>query len=36
MIFFVIGRPQGKARARTFYDERSRKMRSVTPESTRA
>lgn len=35
MIFRVDGRPQGKARARTFYDAQSRKMRSVTPESTR-
>lgn len=36
MIFKVIGRPQGKARARTFYDNRIGKMRSVTPESTKS
>lgn len=36
MTFFVDGQPQGKARARTFYDEKSHRMRSVTPESTRA
>ena len=36
MIFEVKGRPQGKARARTFYDGRAGKMRSVTPESTKS
>lgn len=36
MIFKVDGKPQGKARARTFYDNRARKMRSVTPEQTRS
>lgn len=36
MIFEVKGRPQGKARARTFFDERIGKMRSVTPESTKS
>lgn len=34
MQFTVYGQPQGKARARTFYDKRSRSMRSVTPEKT--
>lgn len=32
--FTVPGKPQGKARARTFYDSRSNKMSSVTPEKT--
>lgn len=32
--FTVPGKPQGKARARTFYDSRSGKMSSVTPEKT--
>lgn len=36
VIFEVKGKPQGKARARTFYDERIGKMRSVTPEGTRS
>ena len=34
MIFEIKGKPQGKARARTFYDNRIGKMRSVTPERT--
>lgn len=33
--FFVEGKPQGKARARTFYDKRVGKMKSVTPEQTK-
>lgn len=35
MRFIVEAIPQGKARARTFYDQRARKMRSITPEKTR-
>lgn len=34
--FIVKGKPQGKARARTFYDTRAAKMRSVTPDQTRS
>ena len=34
MKFIVEGKPQGKARARTFYDDRQGKMRSVTPKQT--
>lgn len=33
-MFIVYGKPQGKARARTFYDSRAGKHKSVTPEST--
>lgn len=33
--FLVEGKPQGKSRARTFYDKRVGKMRSVTPEQTK-
>lgn len=33
--FTVESKPQGKARARTFYDERRGKMRSVTPMQTK-
>lgn len=36
MKFTVEGRPQGKARARTFYDPRLKKMRSITPEQTKS
>ena len=36
MQFTVEGKPQGKARARTFYDGRAEKMRSVTPMQTRS
>lgn len=36
MIFEVLGKPTGKARARTYYDKRSRSMRSVTPEKTKS
>ncbi len=32
--FTVPGKPQGKARARTFYNSKSGKMSSVTPEKT--
>lgn len=34
--FTVEGKPQGKARARTFYDNRAGKMRSITPAQTRS
>lgn len=34
--FIVEGKPQGKARARTFYDQRAGKMRSITPEQTKS
>ncbi len=33
--FVVHGRPRGKERARTYYDERTDKMRTVTPTKTR-
>lgn len=33
-MFAVPGKPQGKARARTFYNNKSNKMSSVTPETT--
>ena len=33
-MFTVPGKPQGKARARTFYNSKSNKMNSVTPENT--
>lgn len=36
MNFIVEGKPQGKARARTFYDKRVGKMRSITPEQTKS
>lgn len=32
--FTVPGKPQGKARARTFHNSKSNKMSSVTPENT--
>lgn len=32
--FEVPGHPQGKARARTFYNPVTRKMQSITPETT--
>lgn len=36
MITFIVeGKPQGKARARTFYDKRVGKMQSITPEQTK-
>ncbi len=34
MKFEVIGKPQGKARARTFYNNKTGHMQSVTPEKT--
>lgn len=34
MKFTVEGKPQGKARARTFYNRRLGKMQSITPEKT--
>lgn len=36
MIFRVEGKPQGKARARTFYNKRMGKMQSITPEQTKS
>lgn len=35
-VFLVEGKPQGKQRARTFYDKRADKMRSITPEVTKS
>ena len=36
MITFIVeGKPQGKARARTFYNKRMGKMQSITPEQTK-
>lgn len=36
MQFIVEGKPQGKARARTFYNSRAGKMQSITPEKTKS
>ena len=36
MQFIVEGKPQGKARARTFYNSRVGKMQSITPEQTKS
>lgn len=36
MQFIVEGKPQGKARARTFYNKKTNKMQSITPEQTRS
>lgn len=36
MRFTVEGKPQGKARARTFYNKRMGRMQSVTPQQTRS
>lgn len=36
MNFIVEGKPQGKARARTFYNKRLGKMQSITPEQTKS
>lgn len=36
MIFTVEGKPQGKARARTFYNKRMGKMQSITPIQTKS
>lgn len=32
--FFVPGKPQGKARARTFYNPHMKRMQSITPDNT--
>lgn len=32
--FYVPGKPQGKARARTFYNKKLGRMQSMTPENT--
>jgi Holliday junction resolvase RusA-like endonuclease len=34
--FSVEGKPQGKARARTFYNKRLGRMQSITPEQTKS
>lgn len=34
MKFTIEGKPQGKARARTFYNRRMGKMQSITPQNT--
>lgn len=36
MKFIVEGKPQGKVRARTFYNRRMGKMQSITPEKTKS
>ena len=36
MKFIVVGKPQGKARARTFYNKRIGRMQSITPEQTKS
>lgn len=36
MKFVVVGKPQGKARARTFYNKRMGRMQSITPEQTKS
>lgn len=36
MQFIVEGKPQGKARARTFYNSREGKMKSITPAQTKS
>lgn len=36
MKFIVAGKPQGKARARTFYNKRIGRMQSITPEQTKS
>ena len=36
MKFVIEGRPQGKARARTFWNSQTGKMQSITPEQTRS
>lgn len=36
MQFTVEGKPQGKARARTFYDNRLGRMNSITPAQTKS
>lgn len=34
MEFTIPGKPQGKARARTFYNSKLKRMQSITPENT--
>lgn len=36
MIFIVEGKPQGKLRARTFYNHKTSRMQSITPEQTKS
>ena len=36
MNFIVEGKPQGKARARTFYNKKMGRMQSITPEQTKS
>lgn len=36
IVFTVEGKPQGKARARTFYNKRLGRMQSITPEQTKS
>lgn len=36
MQFIVEGKPQGKARARTFYNKKIQRMQSITPEQTKS
>lgn len=36
MKFTIEGKPQGKARARTFWNSRMGKMQSITPEQTKS
>lgn len=36
MEFKVEGKPQGKARARTFYNKKLGRMQSITPEQTKS
>lgn len=36
MKFVIEGRPQGKARARTFWNSRTGKMQSITPQQTKS
>lgn len=36
MIFTVNGKVQGKARARTFYNQKLKRMQSITPEQTKS
>ena len=36
IVFTVEGKPQGKARARTFYNKKLGRMQSITPEQTKS
>lgn len=36
IVFKVEGKPQGKARARTFYNKKLGRMQSITPEQTKS